>query len=105
MVNKISIVISKNPDGYTVIFPDFKREVIDCRDSSLDGVLNCIKEALETHLISSDISHEEETTGESILKMVDKLTMDFTGEELSRLPSDGAEEHDHYLYGTHKRRE
>ena len=37
--------------------------------------------------------------GESILKIVDNLTSDFTKKELSQLPSDGAEEHDHYLYG------
>ncbi|CCI36989.1 conserved hypothetical protein [Microcystis aeruginosa PCC 9701] len=54
MVNKISIVISKNPDGYLVNFPEL--EPIDYQDSSLDGVLNRLKEALETHLISSDIS-------------------------------------------------
>jgi predicted RNase H-like HicB family nuclease len=102
MVNKISFVISKNPDGYSVNFPEL--EPIDYQASSLDGVLNRLKEALETHLISSDIS-QGETTGESILQIVDKLTSDFTEEELSQLPSDGAEEHDHYLYGTPKKRQ
>lgn len=104
MVNKISIVISKNPDGYSVNFPDLERERIDYQDSSLDGLLNRLKDTLQNHLISSDTS-ETETTGESILKMVDKLTSDFTEEELSQLPSDGAEEHDHYLYGTPKKRQ
>lgn len=104
MANKISIVISKNPDGYSVNFPELERERIDYQDSSLDGVLNRLKEALETHLTSSDIS-QGETTGESILKIVDKLTSDFTEEELSQLPSDGAEEHDRYLYGSPKKRQ
>jgi predicted RNase H-like HicB family nuclease len=60
MVNKISIVISKNPDGYSVKFPEL--ELIDHQDSSLEDVLNRLKEVLETHLIYA------ETTGESILK-------------------------------------
>lgn len=101
MVNKISIVISKNPDGYSVNFPEL--EPTDYQDSSLDGVLNRLKDALETHLMASDLS-QEETTGESILKIVDKLTDDFTEEELAQLPSDGAEERDYYLYGSPKKR-
>ena len=88
MVNKISIVISKNPDGYSVNFPEL--EPIDYQSSSLEVVLNRLKDALETHLISSDIS-QGETTGESILKMVDKLTSDLTEEEQEPLPSDGKE--------------
>jgi predicted RNase H-like HicB family nuclease len=56
MVNKISIVISKNPDGYSVNFPEL--EPIDYQDSSLDGVLNRLKDALETHLISSSEGKE-----------------------------------------------
>jgi predicted RNase H-like HicB family nuclease len=88
MVNKISIVISKNPDGYSVKFPEL--EPIDYQDSSLEGVLNRLKDTLETHLISSDIS-QGETTVESILKMVDKLNLNLPEEELSQLPSEGKE--------------
>jgi predicted RNase H-like HicB family nuclease len=88
MVNKISIVISKNPDGYSVKFPEL--EPIDYQDSSLEDVLNRLKEALETHLISSDIS-QGETTVESILKVVDKLNLNLPEEELSQLPSEGKE--------------
>ncbi|MFM8305746.1 MAG: hypothetical protein ACKN87_01380 [Microcystis aeruginosa] len=50
MVNTISIVISKNPDGYLVKFPEL--DPIDYQDSSLEGVLNRLKDALETHLTS-----------------------------------------------------
>jgi predicted RNase H-like HicB family nuclease len=62
MVNTISIVISKNPDGYSVNFPEL--EPIDYQDSSLDGVLNRLKDALETHLISSELPSE----GKEIMK-------------------------------------
>ena len=53
--------------------------------------------------MASDISQEE--TGQSILKIVDKLNLNFPEEELDPLPSDGAEEHDHYLYGSPKKRQ
>lgn len=66
MVNTISIVISKNPDGYLVKFPEL--DAIDYQDSSLEDVLNRLKVFLETHLISSDI---------------------FPEEKLSQLPSEG----------------
>ena len=104
MADKISIVISKNTEGYSVNFPDLERECLDYQSSSLDGILNRLKGTLETHLISSDIS-QGETTGESILKIVDKLNLNFPEEELEPLPPDGAEEHDHYLYGSPKKRQ
>jgi predicted RNase H-like HicB family nuclease len=97
MVNKISIVISKNNNGYSVNFPEL--EPIDYQDSSLDGVINRVKDTLQTYLISSEVS--QETTGESILNMVNKY--DLTEEQLDNLPIDGAEEHDHYLYGSPKK--
>jgi virulence-associated protein VagC len=52
-----------------------------------------------------DLGQNPVECGESILKIVDNLTSDFTEKELSQLPSDGAEEHDHYLYGIPKKRE
>lgn len=100
MVNKISIVIEKNPDGYSVNFPEL--ESINYQDSSLDEVLNRLKDTLQIHLIAS-ITPQQETTGESILNMVDKFTLDLTEEELKLLPVDGAEEHDHYLYRSPKK--
>ncbi len=100
MIDKISIVIEKTPDGYLVNFPEI--ESINHQYSSLDGVLNRLKSTLTSHLISPENSREE-TTGESILKMVDKLTSDLTEEELENLPADGASEHDYYLYRSPKK--
>jgi len=47
----------------------------------------------------------ELTTGQSLLAMFDSLTADMTPEEIAKLPTDGAEQHDHYLYGSPKRRQ
>lgn len=97
MVDKINIIVAKNSDGYSVNFPEL--DSIDYQDSSLDEVLNRLKETLETHLRQEDF--EQETTGQSILNMVNKYEL--TEEELNNLPVDGAEEHDHYLYETPKK--
>lgn len=46
----------------------------------------------------------ETATGQSLLTMFDSLTADMTPKEIAKLPSDGAEPHDHYIYGSPKRR-
>ncbi|ACK73030.1 conserved hypothetical protein [Gloeothece citriformis PCC 7424] len=100
MADKINIVIQKKSDGYLVNFPELN--TINYQYQSLEDVLIRLKNTLESYLSSSDIS-QKDTTGESILKIVDKLTDDFTQEELEQLPEDGAEEHNYYLYGTPKK--
>lgn len=35
--------------------------------------------------------------------MVEELLKDIPDEDLERMPTDGAEQHDHYIYGTPKR--
>ncbi|MBW4443816.1 MAG: hypothetical protein KME10_21820 [Plectolyngbya sp. WJT66-NPBG17] len=42
-------------------------------------------------------------TGKSIWQIAEDFTKDLSQEELSKLPTDGAEQHDHYIYGTPKR--
>ena len=41
--------------------------------------------------------------GESLLEMIERITADMTPEEIAQLPTDGAEQHDHYIYGVPKR--
>ena len=36
-------------------------------------------------------------------QMVEDLLRDIPPEDLARMPTDGAEQHDHYIYGTPKR--
>ena len=38
-----------------------------------------------------------------IWQMVEELLRDIPAEDLARMPADGAEQHDHYIYGTPKR--
>ena len=41
--------------------------------------------------------------GSSILRIFEKACSNLSQEEIDRLPVDGAEQHDHYIYGTPKR--
>ena len=40
---------------------------------------------------------------QTVDEMIDAITADVPEDEWARLPTDGAEQHDHYLYGTPKR--
>ncbi len=44
-----------------------------------------------------------EEAGKPIWEVIIERMKDVPPEELAKLPRDGAEEHDHYLYGTPKR--
>lgn len=46
---------------------------------------------------------DRSNSGESLLEMIDRITADMTAEEIAQLPTDGAEQHDHYIYGIPKR--
>jgi predicted RNase H-like HicB family nuclease len=100
MDNKVSIIIEKNEHGYLVSFPELESQQL--QDKSLDVVLKQLKETLNLQLKPTQIA-ESPTTGQSILNLVQKFTADMTDDEISQLPTDGAEQHDHYLYGTPKR--
>ena len=43
------------------------------------------------------------TKHKPIWEVIDEIMADVPEEELAKLPSDGAAQHDHYIYGTPKR--
>ena len=45
----------------------------------------------------------QEVTQDDIWNIAQKITEDMTEEELQQLPIDGAQQHDHYIYGTPKK--
>jgi hypothetical protein len=40
------------------------------------------------------------TTGQSLLRLSQKFTADMSTDEINQLPTDAAQNHDHYLYRT-----
>lgn len=99
MNSKVSIVIEKNENGYLVSFPELENQQF--KDSSFDAIITRLKETLSQQFTSSE-PEQPLTTGQSILDIVQKFAADMTDDEIEQLPIDGAEEHDHYLYGTPK---
>ncbi|GAP93573.1 hypothetical protein [Leptolyngbya sp. NIES-2104] len=45
----------------------------------------------------------EASEDETLIELMERLTADMTEEEIAQLPKDGAEQHDHYIYGSPKR--
>jgi predicted RNase H-like HicB family nuclease len=99
MNSKVNIVIEKNETGYLVSFPELENQQF--KDPSFDAIITRLKEMLSQQFTSSE-PEKPMTTGQSILDIVQKFSADMTDDEINQLPIDGAEEHDHYLYGTLK---
>jgi predicted RNase H-like HicB family nuclease len=95
----VNILIEHNESGYSAYSPEL--EGYRAEGDSLDVVVDNIKEAIRLYLKSK----ENETTtkvNKPIWEIAQKLTQDITEDELNQLPTDGAEQHDHYIYGTPK---
>ena len=106
MPDRINIVIEKNNQGYAAYSPEIADSQV--QGDSLEDVTAQIqvraKDYLEP-LSAAESSELENTTGQSLLALFDSITADMTPEEIAKLPTDGAEQHDHYIYGLPKRQQ
>lgn len=102
MSSKISIKIEKNESGYSAYSPEI--EGYRTEGDSLDVVIDEIKEAIRLYLAKTD-NKATNTANQSLLELFESITADMTEEEIKQLPSDGAEQHDHYIYGTPKKKQ
>ncbi len=89
MSEQVNITLEKKDSGYFLVCPELEDYQIEC--DSLDIVFEKLKERIKLHL------ENQQTTGESILKMVANFQADMTSEEMALLPTDAAEQHDYYL--------
>lgn len=53
--------------------------------------------------VAQESTEQPETSDEPIWKTFIEAGLEIPDEELDRLPTDGATQHDHYIYGTPKR--
>ncbi|WP_026734640.1 type II toxin-antitoxin system HicB family antitoxin [Fischerella sp. PCC 9605] len=100
MLDKVNILIEKKESGYLVSSPAIEGHQF--QDDSLESVFERLKEVIKDYLETTSTSHHQ-TTGESLINLVADFTKDMTEEEMNQLPTDGAEQHEHYLYGTPKK--
>ncbi len=92
MTYKINLAIEKNELGYIASCPEITKEKF--QGHSLDAVFKQIEEA-----VAEDLQKKQNETNQPIWEFAQDLIQDMTEEELNQLPSNGAEQHDHYIYG------
>jgi predicted RNase H-like HicB family nuclease len=100
MKSKVSIEIKKTAKGYLAYSPEI--EGFTAQGNSLDSVIDTIKEVIHSYWEKKE-PETSKTTGQSLLELFENITSDMTEEESKNLPRDGAEQHDHYIYGIPKR--
>ncbi|MGI0485810.1 type II toxin-antitoxin system HicB family antitoxin [Pantanalinema rosaneae CENA516] len=96
----VNIQIQKSGSGYTAYSPEISE--LQVHGESLDSVVNEIKEIIRDYLEHPE-QPASDSTGRSLLDLFAEVTADMTEDEVAQLPKDGAEQHDHYIYGTPKR--
>jgi hypothetical protein len=102
MSSKLNVSINKTDTGYIVQSSEKESQPIET-DDSIESLMQTLKMLVSTHL---DIETEHQplaTTGQSLLNLFESITANISVEETQNLPQDGAEQHDHYLYGSPKR--
>ena len=97
MSSIVNILIEQNESGYFAYSPEL--EGYRTEGDSLDVVVDNIKEAIRNHLKSKENATVTQVN-KPIWEIAQELTQDITEDELNQLPTDGAEQHDHYIYGT-----
>ena len=100
MNTKVSIQIEKAEFGYFAHSPEIADSQV--QGDTFDQVVNEIKAMIQAYLDSTS-KPTPNSTGQSLLDLFDDITADMTADEIAQLPKDGAEQHDHYIYGTPKR--
>jgi hypothetical protein len=74
------------------------RKVQALSDAKQQRLLKIIDELL------GEAQQSRPSTGRPIWEIFEQLSQQAPPDEWSKLPSDGAEQHDHYLYGAPKRK-
>ena len=62
-----------------------------------------LEELFDFLLLAKMKHHRQQEQTQSFAGFIETLVADIPPEVVDRLPSDGAAEHDHYLYGTPKK--
>ena len=99
MKQKINILIEKDESGYIAYCSEIEGYKVTAK--SLDIVVNNLKTTIANYLEESATISDQETD-KPIWEIAQNLMEDLTEDEKSELPKDGAEQHDHYIYGTPK---
>lgn len=97
MSYKVNVSIEKTDSGYLAYCPELSEQTF--QGDSLDLIFSELKT-----VIQADYQHQvsSKPKRKPIWEIAQDLTQDITEDELQLLPVDGAEQHNHYIYGTPK---
>jgi predicted RNase H-like HicB family nuclease len=108
MNTKVSIQVEKTASGYSAYSPEIGDSQV--QGDSLDAVINALQEVLNHYLNSEETALSQKNAdvasmqqSRPIWEIAQDITQDMTESEIAQLPQDGAEQHNHYIYGTPKR--
>ena len=99
MNTKISVQIEQSATGFSAFSPDIAGSQV--RGDTLESIVDALKPILD-HYLNQPEPVAETKPYQPIWEIAQELTSDMTDEEIQQLPSDGAEQHNHYIYGTPK---
>lgn len=85
---QIQYITNENGEKTAVILP-------------IDQFENLLKNIIQ--LQPNDEVKNQELTNKNIWEIAQEITEDITEDELQQLPHDGAQQHDHYIYGIPKK--
>jgi CCR4-NOT transcriptional regulation complex NOT5 subunit len=98
----LNVTINKTDTGYIVRSSESESQLIET-DASIESLMQTLKMLVSTHLDFATEQQPRPTTSQSLLNLFESITANASAEETQNLPKDGAEQHDHYLYGIPKR--
>jgi predicted RNase H-like HicB family nuclease len=102
MPDRISIVIEKNEQGYAAYSPEITDYQV--QGSSFEDVTAQIQVRAKDYLEHIPADASPQKNDRPIWEIIDEIRMGIPEDVLDKLPTDGAEQHDHYIYGTPKRK-
>ena len=100
MTTKLNILIEKDESGYAAYCQEIDGYKVTAK--SLDIVVKNLQATIEDYLNQSSLTQEKSNRSQPIWSIAENLIEDLTESEKEQLPTDGAVQHDHYIYGTPK---
>lgn len=103
MPDRVNIVIEKNEQGYAAYSPEIADSQV--QGSSFEAVTAQIQVRAKDYLEQLPGEEPPQKDDRPIWEIIDEIRMGIPEDVLDKLPTDGAEQHDHYIYGTPKRKQ
>ena len=101
MSGRVNIIIEKDENGYSAYSPELQ-DVPSQGLSFMEAIAN-LQSAIEQYLETSKVTETQQQQYKPIWEVADEILTNIPDEVLNELPQDGAQQHDHYIYGTPKK--